>query len=607
MNNYIKLIKIFTGVIISIILSIFLWDFSSISYSNPGNVVGYYSEQNLSPMNNLLRFTIFTSIPIFTYIILHRIVYKDHFTNFFLIFGNNYLNSKKNNTLIFFLYFFFLLSFLNFLSTDFIISEVDYFHEGLSLSSAYNSKTTGLFWSGSYISNSLFSEFVSANLSWIISKKESIGSLRVFHDLLRFLTEIILIYLIYIICKLFSYTKKKEVIFFVIVCLICLYLNRGLTETFYPNRYRDIPILLILVFTFNNINSFAPKKLNSLAIGLLSCVSILWSFDRGIYVNATILLLIFIFLLKKKFIDIAYIFSGILVGWFCFYIYFDSLEVKNFVINAYSVAKDADLFLGIEHPKPFDFDSNKHSARGTKNLLIIIINGILIFNLILNKNSKVALSSKLYLFFFFCVAFITYKNGITRSDSYHMKQAIFFQNILIVSFILNFLIEKIKDVHMEKVKKYIPYFLFIFLFVISFKNLNTSNIFSFKDRYLKYVDIEDEEFLSNDYRFLKEKLINNYNFSCIQLFSYDAILPFLLKKKFCTKYNFMYVITSDIVQKRFISELKNKAPKYIIFNKKFEYISLIPVEKRFKNVFNFIDENYRINEEILDWIIYKKK
>ena len=119
--------------------------------------------------------------------------------------------------------------------------------------------------------------------------------------------------------------------------------------------------------------------------------------------------------------------------------------------------------------------------------------------------------------------------------------------------------------------------------------------------------LRDEEFLSNDYRVLKNKLINNYNFNCVQLFSYDAILPFLLKKKFCTKYNFMYVITSNTVQKRFISELKNKAPKYIIFNKKFEYISLIPVEKRFENVFNFIDENYRINEEILGWIIYKKK
>jgi hypothetical protein len=66
----------------------------------------------------------------------------------------------------------------------------------------------------------------------------------------------------------------------------------------------------------------------------------------------------------------------------------------------------------------------------------------------------------------------------------------------------------------------------------------------------------------------------------------------------------MYVITSDTVQKVFVEELKNKLPKYIIFNKNFKYIPLIPVEKRFKKVFNYINENYQIKEEILDWVIY---
>ena len=56
--------------------------------------------------------------------------------------------------------------------------------------------------------------------------------------------------------------------------------------------------------------------------------------------------------------------------------------------------------------------------------------------------------------------------------------------------------------------------------------------------------------------------------------------------------------------KVFVEELKNKLPKYIIFNKNFKYIPLIPVEKRFKKVFNYINENYQIKEEILDWVIY---
>jgi len=607
MDTYIKLIKIIIGVSISIIISTLLWDLISINYSNPGNVVGYYSENKTSPLNNLFRFIMFTSVPILTYIILHKIIFKNELINFFSIFKNNYPVLKKNYTLIFFLYLFFLLSFLNFLSIDFFLSEVDYFHEGLSLSSGYNSKITGQFWTGSFISNSLFSEFISSNLSWQISEKETIGSLRALHYLLRFLTEIILIYLIYTICKLFNYTKEKEIFFFVIICLMCLYLNRGLIFIFYPSIYRNIPILLILIFSFNNINTDVPRKINSFVIGILSCSSILWSFDRGIYVNVIILLLVSILFFKKRFINIIYLFSGVLIGWLCFYFYFGSLEIENFLINASSVSKYADLFLGIEHPKPFDFDTSKHVARGTKNLLIIILNGILIFNLILNKNSKISFSSKLYLLFFFCAAYINYKSGMTRSDTFHMKQAIFFQNILLISLMFNFIIEKIKFVRFGNIKKYVPYFLFIFLVIVSLKNLKISNMLNFKDRYLNYVSIKDKEFISKDYFHFKKKLLKNYDFDCVQLFSYDAILPFLLKKKFCTKYNFLYVLTSDDVQMDFIDELDNKKPKYIIFYK--EYKSdpiLIPVEKRFKKVFMHINQNYQIDEKILNWVIYKK-
>ena len=133
-----------------------------------------------------------------------------------------------------------------------------------------------MFWSGSYISNSLFSEHIIPNLSWLISKKETIGSLRVFHDLLRFITEIIIIYFIYVICKLFNYNKEKEVIFFVIICLITLYLNRGLTETFYPNRYRDIPILLVLIVFSDALIVFSYLKLIVNDCYLFLCVNCLF-------------------------------------------------------------------------------------------------------------------------------------------------------------------------------------------------------------------------------------------------------------------------------------------------------------------------------------------
>ena len=158
--------------IISIGISTLLWDIIKINYSNPENIIGFYSEQKISPLNNLLRFITFTTIPVAVYISLHKIILKENLINSFNIFKKNKLILEKNNFLSYSLYIFLITIFLKFLSSDFYLNKVDYFHEGLSLSSGFNSKVTGLFWSGSFISNSLFSEFLSTNILVNNSKRE---------------------------------------------------------------------------------------------------------------------------------------------------------------------------------------------------------------------------------------------------------------------------------------------------------------------------------------------------------------------------------------------------------------------------------------------------
>ncbi len=602
----INFIKISIGVLISMLIGVLLWDNILFNYSNPNNVSGYYSELKISPYNNVFRFIFFISLPILTYAILYKFLYKQKFNNFLLIFKNNFPINEKNNLLTFFLIIFFIISIIHFFSADFVLSKVDYLHEGLSLSSGYNSKVTGLFWSGSYISNSLFSEFLSTKISWFILQNETIGSLRAFHMFLRLVTELTLIYFIYLICKLFNYEKNNEIIFFVILCSLSLYFNRELTEIFYPARYRDVPIILLFIFSFNLINKNNPNKFNCFIIGLLSCFSILWSFDRGIYLNAAILFIAIALLFKKKKFEIGILSLGIIVGWLFFYILFGNVEIKDFLANAYDVTRDAELFLGLEYPKPFDFDFNQHAARGTRSLIIIIINGIFITHLLLKSDQKIPNSSKLFLFFIFIVSFINYKSGITRSDSYHMKQAIFFNNVLLFTFVLNFFINQLNAFEKLNLKKYYTYILFIFLILLNFKNINYTNLVNYKDRFINYISKSDDVFFSDEYITLKNELNKNYDLNCIQLFSYDAVLPFLLKKKFCTKFNYFLISSSDSVQDKFINELKIKNPKYIIFNKNYTFIGLMPVEIKFQNAFEYINQNYIVENEILNWVIYSR-
>ena len=50
-------------------------------------------------------------------------------------------------------------------------------------------------------------------------------------------------------------------------------------------------------------------------------------------------------------------------------------------------------------------------------------------------------------------------------------------------------------------------------------------------------------------------LLENYN--CIQLFTYDAALPYLLKKPNCTKYYFIYSLGSISDQNYLIKNMNN--------------------------------------------------
>ena len=56
-----------------------------------------------------------------------------------------------------------------------------------------------------------------------------------------------------------------------------------------------------------------------------------------------------------------------------------------------------------------------------------------------------------------------------------------------------------------------------------------------------------------------------------------------------------------------INELSKKTPETILFNQKYEFLDLIPIEKKIGKVFDYIKLNYTKDRSFEDWIIYKKK
>jgi len=126
---------------------------------------------------------------------------------------------------------------------------------------------------------------------------------------------------------------------------------------------------------------------------------------------------------------------------------------------------------------------------------------------------------------------------------------------------------------------------------------------NFKNRLTSYIKLDDNAFLDHNYKSLLTKLdILLKQEDCIQVFTYDAALPYLLRKKSCTKFFQIWSLVSKKSQFKFIEELKLNKPKFILVDG--PYNNWQPkVSKRFKYIHEYLNKNYIIKEELFEWKI----
>ena len=93
----------------------------------------------------------------------------------------------------------------------------------------------------------------------------------------------------------------------------------------------------------------------------------------------------------------------------------------------------------------------------------------------------------------------------------------------------------------------------------------------------------------------REPFITRYN--CIQLFSNDAAFNYLLRKKSCTKFYFVWSASSIKKQTEFISELKNV--NIVISNGPRENWD-VPLKNRLFLVNDYLKINYK-SQKINKW------
>ncbi len=590
------------AVILGVIFSTIIWKYISLPYDQTNTIIGDYSLKKINPINDSLRGIFFIFFPLSLYLIVYLKQNKDLFS--LNIFENK--ESTPNKNINYLSYILILFSILEFLSLDYnyFISELDALHEGTYLTPQLNVLSKNKLWSGTLFDYGFLGNSMGLFFNFLFDDY-SIGIQRYGLKLIILVNKIFLILICGKIIICLNGTNKREFLF-----LIFSLSSLSLVNFYKPVFHTKLFLFLVFAFlVFNMICSEKNSLITKLFIGSFSLFSILFYWDIGTYINALILILLIYFILIKKLKDFYQIFLGIILSWLIFIILIPNTELKELFNQYLFILNISDYLLGIEYPEPF---SNK-STRHTKALLFIILAGIFLINYIFNKKRDESLQSKFLLLFLFVSSIIFFKSGLTRSDTPHIQYTSGTYMLLIFFFISYHLVNFVSNIKMldkffiffEK-KNFFLIFSTLICFIFFFKNnyLNLPNIFNSEKNFQKITKISDNDFLNKDYlNFLNiyRDLIKNEK--CVQQFTDDSSIPYLVNKPTCTKYFTHAHIIQNWTEENFINELNNAKPNYIVYSSEINW---------FKNRGNapkadkYILDNYYLYKNLSPWVIYKK-
>ena len=389
--------------------------------------------------------------------------------------------------------------------------------------------------------------------------------------------------------------------------------------------YRDLPLVLFLIFLVEVFDDKNFSNFFAFVLGALSVLSILWGLDRGAYLNLNLFLLFLLLIFRGEMKKSIFLIIGFFLGWIIFFSINAQNEAKFFIENSLSIYQNHGFINGIIHPIPFSDDPN--SWRATKTIISILICGLILIYLFVFNDKKFSNQSKLLLTFIFIISTISYVQALSRSDVPHMRESFGFPLIFLSIFFINKILQiktNFFNQSNENLKK--SFFLFFliaqifFLFLMSKfaigyspkaypsigPTINVENIKIFNSRFNKFINTTDDFYLDNKLL----DVVNYYkviakNDKCVQIFNYDAAIPYLVKKYTCTKYFFIWELGSKKNQLKFIEELKISKPNYILLHGPQDFSGGISASERLPYAYKYILDNYSKYEQVYEWVFYK--
>ena len=590
---------IFISIIFSFFLGTFFWENINFKFVDP-KIIGNYSQFQHDAKNDIFRYVLFIFIPIFTYISIKFYTDKNIFKKIYDLKKNDHICPEIDNSLLLLLFIVLFFLFLQFFSIEFPDHKIDSYHDGQRLSSAFKSHLDNTLWSGSYVTVGIFYETLSAKIIWNLFNNVTIGLARFTEIFYILLLKISLIYLSFIFTKFLKLNNLYKNSFFLFNSLIFLNLSDYNIATTDLINFREIPIIVTFILFIHFLISNYQKTILFL-ISVLSISSLLWGVDRGLICNLLIVLIALYLVVTSDFKNFSILISFVFLSWFVSFLIMGH-EFNYFLDNTISVYREMNYIHGIIHPTPFSTDDN--ASRATKTIILISLCLLLSLSTLFNSKKYFSNRMKVILFYLSIICFLSYLYALGRSDGPHIKNSFGYPIIFLSIYFSYLCFMKISNLNL-KISKIFIYTSVVFFVFIFLSKLNYNNVIKYNERFKTFSNLADSHFMNED----EAQLVNEISpliksFNCIQLFSNDAILNYLLKKKSCTKFYFVWSAASLNKQNEFMSELNNTE---IIISEGQKNNWDMPLSKKMFVVQKYIDENYFLYKSINKWNILLPK
>lgn len=585
--------------------SSFIWNFITLPFNQNITIDGLNLLGDYHALNDPLRYLNFILIPLIGYLLIKIIIEKKKI-NFSYLNIENLKNQKTNFKLYITCLLIIIFLLFEFLSASFQTDIIDLFHGGLKLSSSYKSSLDGSLWSGSYVTSGIIQENLGVRFIWNILSYQSIGSSRYLDLLFIFILKISLIILIYEITKKNFVDEYLNIFYFLIISLISLFLIDYDLTSGDSLAYRDLPIIFSLIIFFRYLNDINRNFPLFILLGSLSVMTFFWSIDRALIINFLLIFICIYLFIYKKYNNIYLIILSAIFFWIASFFYLNN-EFNLFVDNTFSIFKNAKYVYGIIHPTPFSDMLN--SSRATKSLLLILLSILISFSFLFTERKKYNAHFKIMIITLAFVGFCGYMHALGRADGGHIKKTtgilfLIFSLLIFYNLIKNFEKKMLK----QKIKIYLNYFInlsLLVIFLFTFK-ININNILEYPQRFKQYVYLPDELFLNEEQnKFIKEMTPLIKNYKCVQMFTNDSALPYLLRKPHCGSYFMLYHLRGSLKEQNLmIKEMEDV--KVVIYKGKYDHWGIVP-KKKLPLVDSYINSNFLKTINLLSWKVKFRK